>query len=68
MNIARHDYGGVSADEALRRLAREHWRNAAIAATDRYRAENPGGWADYLSDAAELERADAATTEPWKDA
>lgn len=66
MDIARRDYGGVSADEALRRLAREHWRVAAVAAMDRYRAENPDGWTDYLTEAAELEHLDAPITEPWE--
>lgn len=65
MGIAREDYGGVSADEALRRLAREHWQARAVAAMEQYRAEDPEGWADYIDEAAALERADAPVTEEW---
>jgi phage terminase large subunit-like protein len=67
MSIAREDYGGVSADEALRRLAREHWQARAVAAMEQYRAQDPEGWADYLNEAAELERADAVVTEEWNE-
>lgn len=31
--VAHDDYGGVSADEAVRRLLDEHWMQEAIAGT-----------------------------------
>lgn len=56
--IAQQDYGGISVDEALQWLAREHWQRRAIEAMDRYREENPQGWRDYLDEAGEFERLD----------
>jgi len=56
--IAEQDYGGVTLDEALRRLAREHWQQRAIIAMDRYRAENPSAREDYPDEVAEIERLD----------
>lgn len=56
--IAREDYGGVPVDEALQRLAREHWQRRAIEAMDRYREENPESWQDYLTETYDLQRLD----------
>lgn len=61
--IAAEDYGGVTLDEALQRLAREHWQQRAIAAMDRYRDEDPARWREYLDEAADLERLDHEITE-----
>lgn len=56
--IAQQDYGGVPVDEALQRLAKEHWQRRAIEAMDRYREEDPEAWHDYLDEADDLERLD----------
>ena len=63
--LAREEFGGASADEAIRRLLDEHWESAALAAVERYRMENPQGWADYLAEADELSAADAPITDEW---
>ncbi len=53
----------MSADETIRRLLDEHWKAAALAAVERYRTEDPRGWADYLAEADGL--ADAPITDGW---
>ncbi len=63
--LAREEFGGASADEAIRRLLDEHWKTAALAAVERYRTEHPQGWSDYLAEADELAAADAAITDEW---
>jgi hypothetical protein len=64
MQLAR-EWGGVSADEAVRRLIEEHEQAAAIAAVQRYREENPQGWAEYLAEADADAAADAPITDGW---
>lgn len=66
--LARDEFGGVSADEAIRRLLDEHWDSAAIAAVQHYRTADPQGWADYVADADELAAADAPITDGWQPA
>lgn len=56
MTIAANDYDGVTLDEAVQRLAREHWERQAIAAMDRYREDNPGAWQDYLDEMEDLDK------------
>ena len=63
--LAREEYGGVSADEAIQRLLGEHWEAAALAAVERYRMHDPDGWAHYLAEASESAGADAPATDPW---
>jgi hypothetical protein len=63
--LAREEFGGASADETVRRLLDEHWRAAALAAVERYRTDNPRGWADYLAEAEELSASDAPITDEW---
>lgn len=63
--VAREEFGGASADETIRRLLDEHWEAAARAAVERYRTENPQGWADYLAEAADLAGANAPITDEW---
>jgi len=65
LKIGREDFGGVSADETIRRLIDEHWRAKALAAVRRYREEDPQGWADYLREAEELAAADAPIADEW---
>jgi hypothetical protein len=68
--IARTDYGGVSADEALRRLAREHRRARWVEQARRLREEQPEVWqsaSSELVDLAEAVTADGLATEPWDD-
>jgi hypothetical protein len=67
MRVAREDYGGVSADEALRRLVDEHWQHRAIAAADRLRREDPEGYADDIDEMGVLAEVDIAVNEPWDD-
>jgi hypothetical protein len=61
--IAREDYGGVTLDEALERLVREHWQQRAIGAMDQYRDENPAAWRDYLAEADSIGALDHEITE-----
>lgn len=63
--LALEEFGGATADEAIRRLLDEHWEAAALAAVERYRANDPHGWADYLAEAAELAAADSPITDEW---
>lgn len=66
--IAREDYGGVSADEALRRLAREHRRAVWIEQARRLREEAPEAWAEAASEQAALADGaigDGLGEEPW---
>ncbi len=63
--LAREEFGGASADETIRRLLDEHWEAAALMAVERYRAEDPQGWNDYLANADELSAADAPITDEW---
>ena len=65
LRISREDFGGVSADEAIRRLIDEHWEAKAVAAVQRYREEDPDGWADYLAAADRLASADATVADDW---
>lgn len=65
LRIAREDFAGASADEAVRRLIEEHWQSAAVAAVHRSRESDPVGWARYLADAEELAGADAPVLDEW---
>lgn len=64
MRIAA-EYGGVTADEALRRLADEHWERTALAAMDAYRQADPDGHADYLREAVQLDATPGPALDPW---
>lgn len=63
--LGREEFGGASADAVVRRLLDEHWETAARTAVERYRTDNPEGWADYLAEAAELSAGDAPVTDEW---
>jgi hypothetical protein len=68
--IARKDYGGVSADEALRRLAREHRRALWVEQARQLREEQPEVWAAAAEELVELADAvtgDGLVAEPWDD-
>lgn len=65
LRIGREEFGGVSADETIRRLIDEHWQAAAIAAVERSYEQDPEGWSDYLAEADELAPADAPVTDEW---
>ncbi|MGN9811850.1 hypothetical protein ACTMSW_21135 [Micromonospora sp. BQ11] len=65
LRVAAEDFGGVSADEAVRRLLEEHWRAKAVAAMDHYRTVDPDGWSAYLDEAEGWHRADAPVGDPW---
>ena len=65
LRIGREEFGGVSADETVRRLIDEHWQAAAVASVQRYRDSDPLGWSDYLAGAAELSAADAPISDEW---
>ena len=66
MELSRDDFGGVSADETIRRLIDEHWQAKAIAAVRRVRDEDPVGWASYLAEAEDMAGADAAVSDGWQ--
>ncbi|MGI8415602.1 MAG: hypothetical protein ACR2P2_05225 [Nakamurella sp.] len=55
----------MSANEAVERLLDEHWQASALAAVERYRCDDPQGWADYLSEAEDLSATDAPVTDEW---
>lgn len=66
--IAHKDYGGVSADEALRRLAREHRRAVWVEQARRLREEQPEVWeaaSSELVDLADATTGDGIANEPW---
>jgi hypothetical protein len=68
--IARTDYGGVSADEALRRLAQEHRRAVWVEQARRLREEQPDVWEAAASEAVDFAEAtigDGLGGEPWDD-
>lgn len=65
LRIGREEFGGVSADETIRRLIDEHWQAAAIAAVRRYRESDPQGWSDFIAEADELAGADAPISDEW---
>lgn len=52
-------------ESTIRRLLDEHWEAAALAAVDRYRIEDPQGWAEYLAEADELAVSDAPVMDEW---
>jgi hypothetical protein len=66
--IAKNDYGGVSADEALRRLAQEHRRAVWVEQARRLREEQPELWEAASSETvslAEMTVGDGLANEPW---
>ena len=63
--LGREEFGGASADETVRRLLDEHWEAAALAAVERFRWDDPSGWADYLADCDAATAADAPVADPW---
>jgi hypothetical protein len=66
--IARNDYGGVSADEALRLMAREHKRARWVEQARRLREEQPGQWETAVSEMLELAdgtTGDGLADDPW---
>lgn len=65
LRLGHEEFGGVSADETVRRLIDEHWRSAAVAAVHRYRESDPRGWSDSLAEADELAGADAPIVDEW---
>ena len=66
--VAREEFGGASADEAIRRLLDEHWELSAIAAVRRTREHEPQEWADYLGEAEEWAAAEAPAVDDWDEA
>ncbi|WP_322780111.1 hypothetical protein [Frankia sp. Cas4] len=65
LRVAAEDFGGTSADETVRRLLDEHWQLKAVATMDRFRAQDPEGWAEYLAEGEEWSAVDAPVTEVW---
>lgn len=63
--LGREEFDGASADETIRRLLDQHWETAAVAAMERYRKEDPQGWADYLASADRLSAGDAPISDGW---
>lgn len=67
--IAREDFGGASADEALRRLVREHRRALWIEQARRLREEQPEVWQDATAEVVGIAVAvagDAVAGDPWE--
>ena len=67
MRIAAEDYAGATADETLQRLIDEHWERKALDAMDRYRREDPDGYADYLRELADWDATAASPLDSWDD-
>lgn len=57
MKVATQEYGGASVDETMQRLLDDHLALRAIEAMDRFRAEDPVGYADYETEAQQLAEA-----------
>jgi hypothetical protein len=68
LRVAAEDFGGATADEAVRRLLDEHWEAKAVAAMDRFRTEDPEGWTEYLSEAEDWQAVDAPVADGWDEA
>lgn len=66
--VASEDFGGVSADETIRRLLAEHWQMNAVAALDAYRERDPEGWAEYVAESDQEDRASAPAADAWDEA
>lgn len=66
MEIARTELDCATADETLRRLLDEHWERQAIEAMDRYREQDPQGWAEYLAEFAEWDAVPGPPLDPWQ--
>lgn len=65
MQVAAEDFGGATAEETLNRLLEEHWEARAIAAMDHFRDTDPHGWAEYLAEGDEWDKATAVATDKW---
>ncbi|WP_239313952.1 MULTISPECIES: hypothetical protein [unclassified Frankia] len=65
LRVATEDFMGATADEAVRRLLDEHWQLKAVAVMDRFRVQDPDGWADYLVEAEAWSAADASVNQAW---
>lgn len=66
--IAREDYGGVTVDEALSLLAREHRRALWIAQARQLREEQPDLWSESADESVALAEGalgDSLAHEPW---
>lgn len=66
--IAQDDYGGVTADEALRRLAQEHRRALWVEQARRLREEQPEVWEAATSEMSGIANGvagDGLAQEPW---
>lgn len=66
MKAAKDDFGGATVDEVIGRLLDEHWKARLIRAVDDYSENNPEGWKDYLSEAAEWD-ATAPAADEWNE-
>lgn len=67
MKIAAEDFAGATADETLQRLIDEHWERKALEAMERFRREDPEGYADYLREMNEWDATASAPLDPWND-
>ena len=61
--LAQGEFGGVSVDEAIRRLLDEHWESAAVAAVEYTREHEPHEWEAYLAEARACAAAGASVTD-----
>jgi ABC-type taurine transport system substrate-binding protein len=68
MQVAKEDFGGVTADETLQKLLDEHWERKCVEAVERYAEDDPDGYADYLAEAEEWDAISAPVTDPWDEA
>lgn len=65
MQVAAEDFGGATAEETLNRLLEEHWEAKAIEAMDHFRETDPHGWAEYLAEADDWDKAAVPATDGW---
>ncbi len=65
LQVAAEDFGGVTADEAVRRLLEIHWQSKVIAAVTRYRHDDPQGWAEYVSESEDWDAVQPGVVDPW---
>lgn len=65
--VAHDDFGGVSAEAAVQRLLDEHIQLRSIQIMDRFRADDPIGYAAYLADVDADSGADVDITDGWEE-
>ncbi len=62
-DLIAEDFPGKTVDDVIGRLIAEHWKAGSLADVERYRRDNPAGFANYLRDSGLMDTASAADLE-----